>query len=157
MNHVGTGDEVYERVIRFLARRAHSRAELLRKLKQRGVSSQLATGAINRAEAEGYVDDLEFARTFARQSRDLKSWAPRRTRLELGKRGVSMSHQDQAVGEVYNDIELLELARACARKRATRLSGDTPSRRRRLADFLTRRGYPTAITRAALDDVAPYQ
>jgi regulatory protein len=147
--------KAYERVIRFLARRAHSRAELLRKLKDRGVQAVYAREAVDRAGQEGYVNDLEFARLFARQARDLKGWAPLRLKQALSQRGVSKDLVEQATGEVYADVELLDLAMDQARKRGLRLHGDVASRRRRLAGYLERRGFPAAVVRAATDDVAP--
>jgi regulatory protein len=148
--------KAYECVIRLLTRRAHSRVELLRKLKDRGLSAEPALEAVDRAGREGYVDDLEFARLFGRQARDLKGWAPLRLRQALAQRGVAQEHVEQVVEEMYSEVELLELALIQARKRAVRLQGDPESRRRRLAGFLQRRGFPAAVVRAATDDVAPF-
>jgi regulatory protein len=147
--------KAYERVIRLLTRRAHSRAELLRKLKDRGVQAEYAREAVDRAGREGYVNDLEFARLFAQQARDLKGWAPLRLKQALAQRGVATDHVEQAIEDTYSDVELLDLALAQARKRAARLQGDVESRRRRLAGYLQRRGFPAAVVRAATDDVAP--
>ena len=147
--------KAYERVIRFLARRAHSRAELLRKLTDRGVQAVHAHEAVDRAALEGYVNDLEFARLFAQQARDLKGWAPLRLKLALTQRGVATDHVEQAIEDTYAHVELLDLAVTQARKRAVRLQGDVESRRRRLAGYLQRRGFPASVVRAATDDVAP--
>jgi regulatory protein len=148
-------NQVYERVIRFLARRAHSRAELLRKLGERGVSPEAAREAVERAAAEGYVDDGKFALDFARHGLNQQGWAPARTRNELHRRGVAREQAEAAVREVYADVDLIDLAIDLARRRAARLTGELESRRRRISAYLERRGFPTAVSRAATDEVAP--
>lgn len=146
---------VYDRLLRLLAIRAHSRAELKRKLVARRFDREAVARALARAEEAGYLDDTQFALDFARQGRDLKGWAPARTRLELRRRGVAAPAIEQALADIYGDIDLLEQAIALAAARVRRLSGDRESVRRRLVGFLTRRGYPTAICRKATDAVAP--
>jgi regulatory protein len=148
-------EQEYERVLRLLGMRAHSRAELIRKLQGRGVDTSVARQAVARAEAEGYVDDAQFARDFARQGRDLRGWAPARARLELRRRGVAADEIDAALESVYSETDLLAIAVCLARGRAGRISGERESRRRRLAGFLARRGFATDICRRAVDEVAP--
>ena len=126
--------KAYERVIRLLTRRAHSRAELLRKLKDRGVPAEPAREAVDRARHEGYVNDLDFARLFAQQARDLKGWAPLRLKQALNQRGVAKEHVEQVVEEVYSEVELLELALVQARKRASMVWFQFP---RIIADVVT--------------------
>jgi regulatory protein len=152
---VDASESAYERVIRFLARRSHARAELLRKLHDRGVPDEAARQAVDRAAAQGYVDDTRFAAEFAHHAREQRGWAPPRTRSELLHRGVARDLADAAVASEYAGVDLLELALVLARKRAARLSGDREQRRRRLALYLERRGYPVSVCRAATDEVAP--
>jgi regulatory protein len=148
-------DLAYDRVIRYLTVRAHSRAELIKKLRQRGASSTVAAEAVERAQAQGYVNDAEYARMYARLARDQKGLAPLRVRQELAKRGIDAQLVEDALESEFSETDLAEQARALASKRAARLHGDTESRRRRLAAFLERRGYPTHVTKAAVDAVAP--
>lgn len=144
----------YDRVIRLLAGRAHSRQELVIKLRQRGASTETARAAVERAAAQGYVNDEEYARMLARHGRD-KGHAPSRVRQELARRGVGSDVAESAVAEAFADVELSELALSCARKRVAHLTGDVQSVRRRLAAYLERRGFPTHACLAAVDTVAP--
>ena len=111
--------------------------------------------AVEEAHGRGYVDDADFARQFARRARDEQGWAPLRARQELRRRGVPAEDVEAAVGAEYGEVDLLELAVKVARKRAGVLHGDREAVRRRLVDYLFRRGYPTDVCRAAVDDVAP--
>ena len=146
--------KAYEHVIRLLARRAHSRQELVSKLRQRGASSEVARAAVDRAASHGYVDDLEYARMIARHGRD-RGLAPSSTRLDLARRGVDSDTMDTALSEVFADVNLEDLALSLARKRRARLSGDLVSVRRKLAAYLERRGFPVHACLAAVDTVAP--
>lgn len=149
-------DEVtaYDRVIRLLAQRAHSRMELVRKLRQRGASEDVAQAAVERAAAQGYVNDLEYALMLCRHGRD-RGWAPSRVRQELALRGVEAHTAEEALALVYAQVELADLALVLARKRVAHMSGDVQSVRRKLAAFLQRRGFPTHECLAAVDAVAP--
>jgi SOS response regulatory protein OraA/RecX len=144
----------YDRVIRLLTGRAHSRAELIRKLKARGASAAVALEAVDKAAAQGYVNDAEYARMYARQARDHKGLAPLRIKAELAKRGVEAHHVEEALGEVFAETDIADQACALAQKRALRLSGDIQSKRRRLAAFLERRGFPVHVTLAAVVIIA---
>jgi regulatory protein len=144
----------YDRVILLLAQRAHSRAELLRKLCQRGATAAVAREAVDRAAAQGYVDDLEYARMYARNGLD-RGLAPLRIRQDLARRGVDPHTAETALAEEFAAVDVQDLALAVARRRAARLTGDSQSVRRRLAAYLQRRGFPTHVTLAAVDAVAP--
>ena len=144
----------YLRALRLLAGRAHSRAELIRKLRGKGATRDLASQAADRAASLGYLDDSEYARMYCTSAHQ-KGMAPSRIRQELARRGVETTLAEAALKEVFADIDLELQALSLARKRAERLSGDTPSKRRRLAAFLTRRGFPTSVVLTAVDLVAP--
>lgn len=144
----------YDRVIRLLASRAHSRVELLRKLRQRGASAEVARAAVDRAASQGYVNDVEYALMLCRHGRD-RGMAPARIRQDLARRGVDAQIAEEALSEIFAEVELADLAVALARKRVARITGDTESVRRKLAAFLQRRGFPTHECLAAVDTVAP--
>jgi regulatory protein len=147
--------DAYERVIRLLSGRAHSRAELVRKLRARGAAREVAEAAVEKAARQGYVDDAEFAKSYARRARDTKGLAPARIRRELAQKGVDPPFVEDAIAESFAGSDLLPQARDLARRRALRLHGDTESKRRRLAAFLERRGFPAHVILAAVDEVAP--
>lgn len=150
-------DEVYARLIRLLAVRSHSEAELKRKLGARKFAQEQIGAAIERARLEGYVNDGRFASEFALYGRDRKAWAPGRTRQELKQRGVADDLIEVTIREVFADLDLREQALQLAKARARRMSGDTESNRRRLAGFLARRGYSVSVCRDVVDEVAPLQ
>lgn len=148
-------DEAYAKIIRLLAVRSHSETELLRKLRARRFAEDEIVEALARGRSEGYVNDGRFAIEFAKYGRDRKAWAPTRTRQELKKRGVVSEVVEAAIGEVFEEFDLRAQALELAMARAGRMTGDTESRRRRLANFLSRRGYSSSVCRDVVDEVAP--
>ena len=76
--------------LRLLARREHSKKELLQKLVSKGFNKILAANIINELVQEGWQDDLRYAENYAR-SRLLKGYGPARITYELQQNGVDIN------------------------------------------------------------------
>ena len=72
----------------YLARREHSRAELLRKLKQKEIPIDEIEQALDRLVEQGLQSDQHFAKSFAEQ-RQRNGYGPVRIENELRQRGVA--------------------------------------------------------------------
>ena len=146
----------YDRALNMLAFQPRSSRDLRRRLVQKGEPPAQVDSAIARLEANGLLDDAQFARQFTR-SRVLGAGASkRRLQQELFKRGVARDTADEAIGEVLVDEEVdeSELVERAARKKV-RSPGklDAPTRRRRLYAFLARKGYDGQAIRTAMAKV----
>jgi regulatory protein len=133
--------------VRLLARRAHSRVELLRKLARRGYDGAAIRTAMGRLEELGYLDDQSFARSFVRRRGSVRG--PRALSAELAARGVERGHVDVAVAE-FGEAEQL----AAATQIAERLYARKPSTVYRevldeVGTKLVRRGFSVSVARAA--------
>jgi len=147
---------VYDRAANMLAARGRSAAELRRLLVRKGEPAQHVDAAIERLVAQGYLDDAEFARQFARSKAMGAGHARFRLRQELARRGVARATADEAIDTVFADESVDEgaIVVELARKKLRSLGGvDVPTRRRRLYGFLSRRGYDPDAIRRALDEV----
>ena len=123
----------------FLARREHSRRELMRKLASRGFPDDVVSRAL--AEAR-------FTESFVR-SRVSKGQGPQRIRAELSQRGITGDEADSVLRAA--DVDWLATIRAV---RAKRFGPDLPhdyAERARQARFLQYRGFDGAQIRAALE------
>ena len=80
--------------LRLLARREHSRQELLDKLALRGYSRAEVSPVIEQMAADNWQDDLRFAESYVRQ-RLAKGYGPNRIRYELQQRGVAAAELDE--------------------------------------------------------------
>lgn len=137
--------------LRLLARRAHSRVELLLKLTRRGYEGDEIRAALKRLEGLGYLDDQSFARSFVRRRGSMRG--PRALSAELAARGVDRAEVDTAVCE-FGEAEQL----AAATRIAERLYARKPAPGRKeildqIGTKLVRRGFSVTIARAACQAV----
>lgn len=136
----------YEKALYLLEYRAHSRAELLQKIR-REYPAEAAAEAVERVAALGLLDDEAYARDYARELFETKRYGARRVALELRRRGIDGDIIQRVLDEQTSDpvVELVDLIR----KRWPVLPAD----RRKLAKLsasLVRRGYEYDQVRQAL-------
>lgn len=85
-----------------LARREHSYAEMLRKLKQRGATSEQAEIELDRLQDDGLLSDERFCEAYV-HARSQRGYGPQRLREELRQRGVAASLIEQVLGDACWD------------------------------------------------------
>ena len=123
---------------RYLAYRPRSASELRQRLLRRGFGAETIVAVIAELAEKGLVDDAAFAR-FWKENRD--TFSPRSRWLvsaELRQKGVAAAVIEQVTGQADDS----QSAYRAAQKKAGRLPlGDYQVFRRRLGDFLKRRGY----------------
>jgi regulatory protein len=153
-----TADACRERALALLARRAHSRAELERKLLRAGFPPASIRPALDALAAARLVDDRLFAEQLLAEKRETRAWGTARLRLELRKRGVAREIGDELLAGPAADPDA-ELERACEAasrflrlRRARRRPPEEPRRERAaLGRFLAARGYDAATCRQAME------
>jgi regulatory protein len=141
--------------LRALARRAHARHDLRRRLLQKQHPPAAVDGALARLAAQGLLDDTRFARDYAgaKATRGGGRGSARLIR-DLLAQGVERRVVEEAVRAALADAGVDEstAVRAVAEKRAQQLSGlPAPVRKRRLAAFLARRGFQGPEVRAIVE------
>jgi regulatory protein len=113
----------------------------------------VATTVVTDLEALGYLDVRAFAAAWAEGRARGRALGPWRLRAELLQRGVDRSIVEEAVGRVSAEMAPEGLARTAAARRAGGLARLTPERAaRRLADFLTRRGFSREVVRRVVGE-----
>lgn len=132
----------FERALRLLGQREHSRRELLSKLTGRGVDESTAELVIDDLRGRGLQSDERFAESFV-YSRIGRGHGPMRIRRDLAQRGIADELADDALGMPGSDW--LTLAVEVRRRRF----GDQPPEGRdawnRQARFLAQRGFPSDL------------
>ena len=135
---------------RYLSYRPRSEFELRQKLHRHGFNGDSIEAVIAKLKEQGLVDDLAFAQ-FWKDNRE--SFSPRSqwlTRLELRQKGVADDTIDQVVGAVDDDNSAYRAATSKAR--GLPLS-DYQSFRRRLGEYLKRRGFGYGVIKHAVERV----
>ncbi len=140
----------YDKALDTLARRARSAADLARWLREKEFTPEEIAPAVDRLTALGLLDDLAYARGFARTRLGAgRGYGPRRVAMELARKGVARGVVDAVLRELAEeagDGDERSAALAVAQRRARGMGGITPeARQRRLYGFLVRRGFAMGI------------
>jgi regulatory protein len=145
----------YDKALRLLVRREHSRKELKMKLRQGGYEGDESTAAIDRLGEQHFQDDDRFAEVLVR-SRIGQGYGPMRLRLELKSHGLN----DVRIRELIDaaEVDWVALAAAQLRRRYTRSETADYAERVKRSQFLLRRGFDAAtvhsVTHAEVDETA---
>jgi len=141
--------------MRALARRAHARFDLRRRLLQKQHPPAAVDGALERLSALGLLDDVRFAKdySFAKAHRGR---GPARLVRDLQAQGVDRRIAEEAVRSslAAEGVDLTHAIRSLVEKRARQLAGlPAVVRKRRLIAFLARRGFGGAEVRDLVEDL----
>lgn len=139
----------------YLAYKPRTAEEVRRKLERKDVDADTAEAVVERLRELGYLDDAAYAKQYAQRRHQVKGYGPRRIQSDLQRRGVARRHVERAVEALREEADLLERAREQARKRWRRLQREPDARRRRkkLSDYLLRRGYGYDTIRQVVDEL----
>jgi regulatory protein len=143
-----------EIALRKLTTAPRTRAQLADAMARAGVPDDVRDATLDRFEELGLVDDVEFARQWARTRQAGRGLARRALAYELRQRGVDTELVKSALEDPSLEDEL-ETARMLVRRRlATGAADREPDRRdRRLLGMLARKGYGPGVAVRAVRDV----
>jgi regulatory protein len=144
----------YDRALNLLAHRARSIAELRRKLVDTGAPTSEVDDVIARLTDQKLLDDVDFARQFAR-TRITGAGASRvRIVQELRRKGVARDVAERALADL-DEVEGIDAStsihRVAEKKWKSLAKLDDFTRRRRLYAFLARRGFNPDEIRSAMN------
>jgi len=142
--------------LRLLTDRARSRAELSKKLTDKGFDADVAVRALDRLAEVGLVDDAAFASQWVHSRHTYSGKGRRALAMELRTKGVAPDVAAVALDQIDGDDErerAAELVRRKLRTASLNFEVDGPGGRsserdrlvRRLVSMLARRGYPQGM------------
>lgn len=140
-----SAEELYQRSLRYLARREHSRRELSQKLCSHCSEWQIIQDVLDRLEAEGYQSEQRAAEAIIRAHQGRHG--SDRIRLELLRRGIADSIIDSLM-DTPRDADLANAHELWIRKFGA-LPGSAEERARQWR-YLQNRGFSTGIIRQVL-------
>ena len=131
---------------RFITYRPRSRSEVEVRLEDKEFSEEVILSAIDHCVRLGYIDDAKFAAQWAASRARCSGFGRRRIEQELRQKGVSRDTIREALAEAVTVEDELDVARKAAEKKLRSMKSVEPdARRRRLAAFLERKGFPMEI------------
>ena len=144
-------DDPVARAVGLLARRAHSKWELVRKLRMKGFGPEAVETAMARLVELGYLDDASFAKGLVRRRNGLRG--PRALSAELAARGIDRAEAEAAVAEFGPEAQLASATRLAQRLYAGKPGAGNREMLDKIGTKLLRRGFSTTIARAACRSV----
>ena len=148
-------EAAHRAALRALARRAHARLDLRRRLLQKQHPAAAVDAALDRLSAAGLLDDVRFAVDYA-AAKGRRGRGPSRLVRDLQAQGVDRRVAEEAVRTslAAEGVDLAAAVRAWAEKRARQLGGlPAAIRKRRLLAFLARRGFGGAEVREVVESL----
>jgi regulatory protein len=151
--HLQARDEVekaHEWALNFLSYRPRSEAEVRRHLYRRGSDEEVIHAVITRLVRASLLDDEAFARYWVENRAQLNPRGVHALRYELREKGVT----DAIISQVLADFDDTDAARQAAETAARRFASLPPREfRRRLGDYLTRRGFAYETTQTLIEEM----
>jgi regulatory protein len=136
--------------LNYLDYRPRSQAELAERLHRRGFDGDSVAAVLARLKTQGLVDDLAFARFWQENRQSFRPRSQQLTRRELSQKGVSRDIIDRVVTGLDDEDSAYRAAAAKARRLAT---NDHESFRRKLGQFLKRRGFGYGLIKTTVERV----
>jgi len=134
----------------YLSYRPRSEFELRERLRRRGFADDSITAVLDKLKEQGLMDDTKFAQ-FWKDNRE--TFSPRSqwlTRSELRRKGVTEDIIEQTTDAIDDDNSAYRLALSKARNLPL---SDRQVFRRRLGDYLKRRGFGYGVINNTVERV----
>ncbi len=144
--------------VNYLSYRPRSSKEVLDHLRRKGYSPDLGKKVVQHLQKGGMINDIEFARLFVRDRLKRKHVGKAWMRRALYEKGISSHFVEKVFKEYISDDDQENAAQLAARKRL-KIAGpsleklDETKKRKRLVDYLLRRGFPTEVALRAVRTV----
>ena len=143
----GSVEAAKQKALWLLDKRDYSRAELLRKLSEKGVDEAASEAAVERLVSLGFVDDRRYAPIVVRHYA-AKGYGAQRIRGELQRRGIPRELWDEAMAEMPEQDDTVD--RLLRGKLRGAEIGDREALRK-ATDMLRRKGYGWDEINAAVE------
>ena len=143
-------EEVRSSLLKMIERGGKASSVLRKQLLEKEYQAEIIDQLISRFIEVGLIDDYALAKEWAQTLSTRKAKSKSMVAMELREKGFSQDAIDEAVAELNQDREL-EVASALALAKMERMKGlDSSVRERRVAGFLSRKGYSSNVVWAAV-------
>ena len=148
-------DKALRQAMNRLNRRAMSRRDLGRKLKDLDYDAAVCEQVLDHLTEKGYLDDQAFGRALIDATLRRKPAGPQLLRQKLYQKGLNTSLIEKLVSEATDAQDLAPGAVELARKKLRTLQRVNPeTRRRRLYGLLARRGFNPDTISSVMSELA---
>jgi len=141
--------------LRLLSRRDHARKELYDKARRKDYNPGVINDVLDELEEKEYINAAAFARAFAQDKRRFNNWGPIKIKMALKKKGISGSQAERAVESSFDEVNEKDLFSDLVFKQKQRFlrEEDLFKRKKKIFDYLSRKGYRQGDIMKYLDDL----
>ncbi len=146
-----TIEKGYQRALTLLQYRTRSEAEICSKLSGSSFDDDVISRVIERLKTNGLLGDMAFAKNWVENRAVFRPRSHKLIKMELRQKGVD----DQIIETALQDAPKEEvLALQLARKHLARVQNlDRMSFRKKMNDYLLRRGFPYSVIRDVVEQL----
>jgi regulatory protein len=138
-------DEALQRALRYLGYRPRSEAEVRSHLRQRGYAAAAIEHSVQRLRQLNYLNDSNFARSWAASKVTGSGYGPKRIEQELRAKGILPELIREVISDIFGADEETRNAKCLLERRYKKSDLDDPKQQRRAVAFLLRRGYSSKV------------
>ncbi|HKC14713.1 MAG TPA: regulatory protein RecX [Patescibacteria group bacterium] len=144
----------YSKTLKFLSYRSRSEKEVRDKLIKIKTPEYLINEIIKKLKDYKFLDDLEFAKMFARERSLLKHKPARVIKFELKQKGIAQEVIEEVLTDSKEEEKDLEKAKEIIQKKLSRYKDlDNFKTREKLGRFLASRGFDYDTIKIAIDEI----
>jgi regulatory protein len=137
-----------EAAVHYLSYRPRSESEMKQRLKRRGFDDETVREVISKLKKQRLIDDVSFSEFWRNNRLTFSPRSSRLIRLELQQKGVAAETVKEALKDIDDENSVYE----AGLKKARRLTAsDYDDFRRRIYDYLRRRGYGYDMVKRATE------
>lgn len=143
-------EEVRAALLKIVERGGKASSVIRKQLLEKEYQAEIIDQLISRFIEVGLIDDYALAKEWAQNLSIRKGKSKSMVAMELREKGFSQDAIDEAIAELDQDREF-EVASSLALAKMARMKEiDTSTRERRVAGFLSRKGYTSNVVWAAV-------
>lgn len=137
--------------LRLLAATPKSRKGLTQKLERKGYSQEVLQNILNRLEKQGLLNDQVYAQSLYRSFLTLRPSGRKRIAFELEKKGIGSALIRSLLDEYSPETERENAWQVAEEKYNRWIKLDAKKRRKKIYDFLVRRGFDFVLAREVVE------
>ncbi len=146
-----------EYLIGLLSRRDHASFELQQKASKKDFAPEIIQHIIEELEQKGYINNRAFALKYVHDKFEFNKWGSNKIRAELLRKKIPKADIEHAINKYFNTEKIGDTLRALTLKKKAHLLRTSPEKRRKkLFDFLMRKGYDSNIILKEIDTLIKF-
>jgi regulatory protein len=149
-----TRDQAYQKIIHYCSYQERSHAEVREKLYSFSLYKTEVETLISRLIEEDYLNEERFAKMFAGGKFRMKHWGKVQIKYELKQRRVSEYNIMKGLKEIPEEDYVSAFRKLFeAKLKALQSEKNVPARKRKILDYLLRKGYERDMIMGKLNEI----